>query len=202
MQQTLTREIAFLLFFYFPDLLVFIRNERAAFRQKYYFNKNKKKGKKIYRYIINYEMNRIYLYENFRNQLFLSTKMTKMHKPTDAELEILQVMWVHGPSSVRFVNDILNQKREVGYTTTLKIMQIMTEKGLLRRDTENRSHIYQTAVSEEATQQLLLDEFVENAFRGSAMKMVMQALGHHTTSDSELEAIKSLIRQIENDKPL
>jgi BlaI family penicillinase repressor len=124
----------------------------------------------------------------------------KIQKPTDAELEILQVMWVHGPSSVRFINDQLNQKREIGYTTTLKLMQIMLEKGLLRRDTENRSHIYEVTVSEEVTQQLLLEEFVENTFRGSAMKLVMQALGNHSTSDSELEAIKSLIQQLENDQ--
>ena len=125
----------------------------------------------------------------------------KIQKPTDAELEILQVMWVHGPSSVRFINEQLNQKREVGYTTTLKLMQIMLEKGLLQRDTENRSHIYEVTVSEEVTQQLLLDEFVENTFRGSAMKLVMQALGNHSTSDSELEAIKSLIQQREKDQP-
>ncbi len=125
----------------------------------------------------------------------------KIQKPTDAELEILQVMWVHGPSSVRFINDQLNQKREIGYTTTLKLMQIMLEKGLLQRDTENRSHIYEVTVSEEVTQQLLLDEFVENTFRGSAMKLVMQALGNHSTSDSELEAIKSLIQQLEKDQP-
>lgn len=124
----------------------------------------------------------------------------KIQKPTDAELEILQVMWVHGPSSVRFINDQLNQKREIGYTTTLKLMQIMLEKGLLQRDTENRSHIYEVTVSEEVTQQLLLEEFVENTFRGSAMKLVMQALGNHSTSDSELEAIKSLIQQLENDQ--
>ena len=124
----------------------------------------------------------------------------KIQKPTDAELEILQVMWVHGPSSVRFINDQLNQKREIGYTTTLKLMQIMLEKGLLHRDTENRSHIYEVTVSEEVTQQLLLEEFVENTFRGSAMKLVMQALGNHSTSDSELEAIKSLIQQLENDQ--
>lgn len=124
----------------------------------------------------------------------------KIQKPTDAELEILQVMWVHGPSSVRFINDLLNEKREIGYTTTLKLMQIMLEKGLLRRDTENRSHIYEAAVNEEETQRLLLDEFVENTFRGSAMKLVMQALGNHSTSDSELEAIKSLIQKLENDQ--
>ena len=124
----------------------------------------------------------------------------KIQKPTDAELEILQVMWVHGPSSVRFINDQLNQKREIGYTTTLKLMQIMLEKGLLQRDTENRSHIYEVTVSEEVTQQLRLEEFVENTFRGSAMKLVMQALGNHSTSDSELEAIKSLIQQLENDQ--
>ena len=84
-------------------------------------------------------------------------------KPTDSELEILQILWEHGPSPVRFVNDQLNKRKasdekETGYTTTLKLMQIMTEKGLTRRNTDSRTHIYQANVSESATQQRLLDQ--------------------------------------------
>jgi predicted transcriptional regulator len=127
-------------------------------------------------------------------------------KPTDAELEILQVIWAAGPSSVRFVNDRLNEirlaeSREVtGYTTTLKLMQIMAEKGLVTRDTSSRTHIYAAAVKEEDTQRQLLEKFVDSAFRGSAMKLVMQALGSHQASAEELDEIKALIEKMENKK--
>ncbi len=121
-------------------------------------------------------------------------------KPTDAELEILQVLWEHGPSSVRFVNEILNGKREIGYTTTLKLMQIMLEKGIVKRNTDARSHIYEASAERERTQQNLLDTFVDNVFSGSAMNLVMQALGNHQASKAELDEIKALISKIENDK--
>lgn len=120
-------------------------------------------------------------------------------KPTESELEILQVLWEHGPSSVRFVNDRLNEEREVGYTTTLKLMQIMAEKGLALRNTESRTHIYKAAVSEAETQKRLLQKFVDTTFRGSAMKLVMQALGGHHASPEELDEIKALIEKMESD---
>ena len=85
-------------------------------------------------------------------------------RPTEAELEILQVLWQHGPSSVRFVNEQLNTKREVGYTTTLKLMQIMVEKGLAHRNTDSRTHIYKAAIAEEDTQEKLLKSFVDSTF--------------------------------------
>lgn len=118
-------------------------------------------------------------------------------RPTESELEILQILWAQGPSSVRTVNELLNEKRDVGYTTTLKIMQIMSDKGLALRNTESRTHIYEASISEEATQQKLLDRFVDATFRGSAMKLVMQALGNHKASKQELEDIKALIDSIE-----
>ncbi len=118
-------------------------------------------------------------------------------KPTEGELEILQILWENGPASVRQVNDKLNEQREVGYTTTLKIMQIMADKGLVNRNTESRTHIYAAAISEEDTQKRLLQKFVDATFRGSAMKMVMQALGNHKASDEELKEIKALIDRIE-----
>ena len=108
-----------------------------------------------------------------------------MIKPTEAELEILQILWANGPSSVRDVNDKLNESREVGYTTTLKIMQIMADKGLVQRNTESRTHIYQASINEETTQKQLLQRFVNATFRGSAMKMVMQALGNHDASKKD-----------------
>lgn len=120
-------------------------------------------------------------------------------KPTDSELEILQVLWANGPSTVRQVHDKLSQSREIGYTTALKLMQIMHEKGLLTRDEDNRSHTYTAAVDEEATQQSLLDRFVETAFRGSASKLVMQLLGQHKASKEELDEIKTLLNQIDSD---
>lgn len=120
-------------------------------------------------------------------------------KPTDAELEILQVIWLHGPVSVRFVNDELNRKKQVGYTTTLKLMQIMTEKGLLKRSEEGRKHIYNTVLKEKVAKNLLLDKFVKTAFGGSAMDMVMQALGNHQTTPDELDELKALIEKIERD---
>ena len=121
-------------------------------------------------------------------------------KPTEAELKILQILWEHGPSSVRFVNDKLNEEKEVGYTTTLKIMQIMADKQLVNRNTENRTHIYESRIEEDATQKQLLKKFVDATFRGSAMKLVMQALGNHEASEDELQKIKDLIRKIESGK--
>ncbi|MFN8304488.1 MAG: BlaI/MecI/CopY family transcriptional regulator [Saprospiraceae bacterium] len=126
-----------------------------------------------------------------------------MVKPTDAELQILHVLWEQGPSTVRTVNDLLNTQREVGYTTTLKIMQIMhAEKGLLTRQEDGRTHIYSAAVTRDETQASLLQQFVDNTFRGSAMQLVMQALGNHDASTAELDEIKALIAQLEQkDKP-
>jgi BlaI family penicillinase repressor len=124
----------------------------------------------------------------------------KIPKPTDAELQILQILWEHGPSSVRFVNEKLNEERDVGYTTTLKLMQIMVDKGLARRNTESRTHIYTANVSEADTQRRLLEQFVDSTFRGSATKLVMQVLGHHEASHDELEEIKALIERLEGKK--
>ena len=124
----------------------------------------------------------------------------KKYKPTESELEILQVLWEHGPSSVRFVNEKLNEKRETGYTTTLKLMQIMNDKTLTTRNTAQRTHIYQANVSEEETKSKLLQNFLDSTFKGSAMKLVMQALGNHHTSQEELDEIKALIKQIEENK--
>ena len=124
-------------------------------------------------------------------------------KPTESELEILQVLWQHGPSTVRFVNDELSQRREVGYTTTLKLLQLMLDKGLALRDDDTRTHVYRAAVREEETQGLLLDKFVDAAFGGSAMKLVMQALGNRRTSREEVAQIRRLLNDIEiqNDTP-
>ena len=120
-------------------------------------------------------------------------------KPTDSELEILHVLWQHGPATVRAVNDELGQRRqaEVGYTTTLKLLQLMLDKGLVRRDDEDRSHVYRAAVREQDTQNLLLDKFVAATFGGSALKLVMQALGNRQTSADELAQLRRLLNDIE-----
>ncbi len=118
-------------------------------------------------------------------------------KPTESELEILQVLWTLGKASVRQVNDELSKVRDIGYTTTLKLLQIMFDKKLVSRTEEGRYHVYEAAVSEQATQQLLVDKFVDTAFRGSAMKLVMQALGNHQASQEELAEIKKLIASME-----
>lgn len=121
-------------------------------------------------------------------------------KPTESELQILKIIWENGPSTVRTINDKLNLEREVGYTTTLKIMQIMTEKGLLERNTDSRTHVYHATIGESKMQKQLLKKFVDTTFRGSAMSLVMQALGNHKASPEELEEIKSLIDKIEKQK--
>jgi BlaI family transcriptional regulator, penicillinase repressor len=121
-------------------------------------------------------------------------------KPTEAELAILQVLWQHGPSTVRFVNDQINGKKETGYTTTLKIMQIMTGKKMLEREEDGRMHIYKAALTEQETQQQLLDRFLDTAFRGSAAKMVMQALGNSKTSKKELDEIREFLKKMEGGK--
>ena len=126
---------------------------------------------------------------------------TNVSKPTDSELEILQILWQEGPSSVRQVNEMLNTDREVGYTTTLKIMQIMLDKGLVVRNTDARSHIYAAGVNESEVQSHLLQKFVKSTYRGSASKLMMQLLGNHNASKQELDAIKALIRKIENENP-
>lgn len=119
-------------------------------------------------------------------------------KPTEAELEILQVLWTYGPSTVRFVNEKLKTGRNVGYTTSLKVMQIMTEKGMLDRYKESRTHIYSALVEEKATKKQLIDKFVTTLFGGNASGMVLQALGNHKCSSEELNEIKKLIESIEN----
>lgn len=126
--------------------------------------------------------------------------MKHLIKPTESELEILQILWKKGAATVRQVNDELLLHKEVGYTTTLKLMQIMHEKKLVSRTEEGRYHIYRAVIEEENTQKLLLDRFIDTAFRGSASRMVMQALGNQSVSKGELDEIKAWIESLENSK--
>ncbi|MDH3711242.1 MAG: BlaI/MecI/CopY family transcriptional regulator [Cyclobacteriaceae bacterium] len=124
----------------------------------------------------------------------------KLPKPTEGELEILRIIWEQGPSTVRTVNDRLSTMKEVGYTTTLKIMQIMAEKGLLKRDTSGKTHIYHSSVSKQKTQQQLVDRLMEAAFGGSAMQLVMQALGNKPSTAEEIKEIRAFLDQLEGGK--
>ncbi|MFA0964759.1 BlaI/MecI/CopY family transcriptional regulator [Roseivirga sp. BDSF3-8] len=121
---------------------------------------------------------------------------TKLTYPTESELEILQVLWQNGPNPVRFVNDKLNETRDTGYTTTLKMMQIMLEKGMLTRKGAGRQHIYEAVVREEETQQRLLDRFLDRAFGGSATKLV-QALSQRRPDTDEVAEIRRILDQME-----
>jgi len=128
-------------------------------------------------------------------------KMSKKFKPTESELEILSILWKNGPSTVRMVNEEMNRIKSVGYTTTLKLMQIMNEKGMVGRDTEGRTHTYFAISRQEDAQKSMLDRLLETAFGGSASKLVLQALGNHKTSEEELNEIKALIERLEGGKP-
>jgi predicted transcriptional regulator len=119
-------------------------------------------------------------------------------KPTESELEILQLLWDNNPATVRKINDLLNEKREVGYTTTLKTMQNMLDKGLLHREIIEKSHFYSPAMSQEKTQEQVLRDVAEAAFGGSTSSLVMRALGSGATTVEDLEKIKALIKEIEN----
>ncbi|WP_448700705.1 BlaI/MecI/CopY family transcriptional regulator [Mucilaginibacter sp. AW1-3] len=119
-------------------------------------------------------------------------------KPTESELEILQILWQKGSCTVRDVHEELAVNKDAGYTTTLKLMQIMAEKGLVERDTTNRTHIYKAAVSQDEAQKHYLDKMINNVFNGSAANLVMQALGNHRSSRSEIEAIKQYLDQLNN----
>jgi predicted transcriptional regulator len=115
-------------------------------------------------------------------------------EPTRSELEILQVLWQHGPSTVRFVNDRLNEeKRQVNYTSTLKLMQIMLDKGLLTRDDSEVKHVYTAAEEENKTKGFLLERFLDTMYNGSASNLMMQLLGNKKTSKKEIDAIRALI---------
>jgi predicted transcriptional regulator len=125
------------------------------------------------------------------------SKPSKPPKPTDAELAILRVLWQRGPSTVRDVWEQLNPKQHTGYTTVLKTMQIMSEKGLLARDETDRSHVYRAARSEAQTQRQVVGHLLERLFSGSAPKLVMQALAAKKATPAELAEIRKLLNDME-----
>ena len=121
-------------------------------------------------------------------------------KPTDAELEILDLLWELGSASVREIHSKLSERRDLFYTTTLKTMQLMVEKGLLTRDTSLRSHIYKPAIARKIVEKSLIDKLAGIAFKGSASKLVLSALGHANPSKKEIEEIKSLLEKLDKDE--
>ena len=121
------------------------------------------------------------------------SRSTPLPRPTDAELSILRVLWERGPSTVRQVHDVLTRERPTAYTTALKLLQIMTEKGLVRRDETDRTHIYHPRLTEEQTQRQLVRDLLDRAFGGSATKLVMQALAARRATPEELGEIRKLI---------
>jgi BlaI family transcriptional regulator, penicillinase repressor len=125
--------------------------------------------------------------------------MSRNTRPTDAELAILRVLWESGPSTVRHVHEVLNRVHESGYTTVLKTMQIMTEKGLVIRDESERAHVYSAAESEETTQRSLVGDLLTRAFAGSTSQLVMQALSSKRTSQQELNEIRRMLDQLEKE---
>jgi len=131
----------------------------------------------------------------------LNDNPEKKAEPTRAELDILQVLWEDGPSTVRAVNEKLNaQKKAVQYTSTLKQMQLMVEKGMLLRDESSMKHVYSAAIDEQPTKSALLDRFVDTMYKGSPSSLMMQLLGNKKTSKAELDAIRSLLDQMDSDK--
>ncbi len=117
-------------------------------------------------------------------------------KPTESELEILQVLWNKQNATVREVHEILSEQKEAGYTTTLKLMQIMHEKGLVTRNDSSKTHIYQPAISREKTQQHLLGKMMNGLFGGSTSQLVMQALGNKKPSKTEIDEIQKLLDEL------
>ena len=117
----------------------------------------------------------------------------KQIKPTESELEILRILWERTEATVIDVHEILSKTKDTGYTTTLKLMQIMHEKGIVKRDQTNKTHIYSPLLSREKTQKQFMGKMIDTLFQGSSTQLVMQALGNHKTSKEELEEIQKLI---------
>jgi BlaI family penicillinase repressor len=117
-------------------------------------------------------------------------------KPTESELSILKILWNKGQASVREVHEALSEHKISGYTTTLKLMQIMFEKGIVSRDDSSKVHIYQPNISKENTQQQLVGKMIDNLFGGSSSQLVLQALGNHQPNEAELAEIEALIAQL------
>lgn len=126
-------------------------------------------------------------------------KATEMIKTTESEMEILKILWEEGDSTVREVHDLLSASKSSGYTTTLKLMQIMHDKGLLYRNDETRSHVYSAAVKKESMQKQAVSKMISGMFKGSPAKLIMHALGNHRASKEEIGEIKKYLEEMEKE---
>jgi len=132
-------------------------------------------------------------FTTFDTKLFVKMSNNKLLKPTESELEILQILWEKGKATVREVHEELSAYKDSGYTTTLKLMQIMHDKGLVERDDSSKTHIYEAVVTRESTQKQMVGKMVSSLFGGSTSQLVMQALGNSAPSRQELEEIQKLL---------
>lgn len=128
------------------------------------------------------------MYENIRSDMMI--------KPTESEMEILQVLWNKGACTVREVYESLD-KKDVGYTTILKLMQIMLDKEMVKRDTSSKSHLYEANISKEKIQHQFLDRFIQTVYNGNTSRLIMQALGNHKASKEEIELIKQYLDNLQ-----
>ncbi len=124
--------------------------------------------------------------------------MAKQIKPTEGELEILHVLWDKGKATVREVHEVILETKDAGYTTTLKLMQIMFEKGLVTRDDSAKTHIYQANVSKEKTQTQFVGKMITSLFGGSSSQLVMQALGSQSPTKEEIDEIQQYLNNLKN----
>ena len=138
----------------------------------------------------------MFVYETVRSILFESYFMIDSIKPTESEMEILHVLWQRNGATVREVHDVISQNKEIGYTTTLKLMQIMFQKGLVSRDESSRSHIYMATIRQSDAQTMEVGRMIDHLFSGSAKNLVMHALGSQQTSLEEIEEIKNYLDQL------
>src|SRR5471030_1485502 len=138
-----------------------------------------------------YEKYRTYLYERIRN-----TKKMEI-KPTESELEILQIIWEKDQCTVRDVHEVLEKTKDAGYTTTLKLMQIMHDKGLVERDTSAKTHLYKALITREQAQNTALDKIISTVFKGSSSQLIMQVLSNKQSSREELDMIKNYLDNLE-----
>lgn len=128
----------------------------------------------------------------------VNMNIIKKNKPTESELEILQILWERGAATVREVHEELSKNKTSGYTTTLKLLQIMFEKGIVTRDDSAKTHIYQAALNRKKTQKQFLDKMIDGLFAGSSTQLVLQALGNQNASKSELDEIQKYLDDLKN----
>ena len=174
-------------------LAYFILKEISRTEMEFYFFTEVKKGNSCI-----YDNCRVYLYDTCRNNRKSKMSKPKQQTPSEAELEILNVLWKKKKATVREVHEQLRLAKDVGYTTTLKQMQRMLDKGLILREDAEKAHLYAAILEEEAVKNTLVNRLLHGAFGGSAMKMVMHALGQTDTSPEEIQKLEAFLKDQKN----